>query len=150
MKWFNRTAQGFSPGSRRGVESMLNTLNALRRHFQGESSTTPNPGLKPWAILWDHFVVEDSQSIIATMVCDDERVLSPLLSSGEALRCSSSIYRLAGHQEIRLDPIDIESEITTFRCRQGRVQQAQSVLSALSQKTLSPALKGSGAVSMGI
>jgi hypothetical protein len=38
--------------STRRVESML---NALGRHFQGESSETPNPGLKPWAIIFNRF-----------------------------------------------------------------------------------------------
>jgi hypothetical protein len=33
-------------------------LNALGRHFQGESCDTSNPGLKPWAVLCDHFVVK--------------------------------------------------------------------------------------------
>ena len=43
--------------------------------------------LKPWAILWDHFVVKNSRSRIAVMVYDGERVPIRLLPTAGALRC---------------------------------------------------------------
>jgi hypothetical protein len=72
MKWFNRTAQGFSPGYRQsksrperatdidhvspggdiccGVEEDL-----IRSPLQGEVMWALSPGLKPWAVLYTPF-----------------------------------------------------------------------------------------------
>ena len=88
MKWFNRTAQGFQPWVRLRRRSALpvrqsfalsseggkvapevrrgwwnqrgNIVNArFGRHFQGGLRASSNPGLKPWAILSDHFMVQN-------------------------------------------------------------------------------------------
>jgi hypothetical protein len=43
---------------------MANTVYAfLGRHFQGASCSTRNPGLKPWAILSDHFMVKNRSDL---------------------------------------------------------------------------------------
>jgi hypothetical protein len=72
MTWFKRIAQGFNPGlvvRARCPESGTRRWGAagdfknehqeinLGRHFQGGSCATRHPGLKPWAILSDHFMV---------------------------------------------------------------------------------------------
>jgi hypothetical protein len=86
MKWFKRIAQGFSPGSH-GAKHALKVASESRVsgvamliprialnlgcHFpavarqreamadkQGTSPRPPNPGLKPWAILLNHFMVK--------------------------------------------------------------------------------------------
>ena len=88
MKWFKRTAQGLQPWarwSRRGALPVRhsfalssdggkvapevprdrwnqnnNILNArLGRHFQGALRASCNPGLKPWAVQSDHFMVKN-------------------------------------------------------------------------------------------
>ena len=75
MKWFNKTAQGFSPGLTWFIRGALKAapdvwpgqwINAatplkalLGRRFQSVSGSTPNPGLKPWAVLSDHFMVKE-------------------------------------------------------------------------------------------
>src|ERR1700730_14769131 len=85
MKWSNRIAQGFSPGwadtqdrpesgdRRRCVSSHVTsrsichainsiqpgfTCHAVRSPLSGRSYGLPHPGLKPWAILSDHFMVK--------------------------------------------------------------------------------------------
>jgi hypothetical protein len=82
MKWSHRIAQGFSPGwtspktalkwrPSKAVSSsttipncsLVRNIPALiqrhtfGRHFQGDLEVLPHPGLKPWAILLDHFMV---------------------------------------------------------------------------------------------
>jgi hypothetical protein len=73
MKWFKRIAQGFSPGSH-GAKHALKVASESRvsgvamliprialnlgGHYQGTSPRPPNPGLKPWAILLNHFMVK--------------------------------------------------------------------------------------------
>jgi len=85
MKWFNRTAQGFSPGlsmarnrpesggrgrgpyenglmaggSNQQMEITQRTLPAkpIGRHFQGAGRRLMNPGLKPWAMFYNRFAV---------------------------------------------------------------------------------------------
>ena len=37
--------------------------NIFGRHFQGALSGCGNPGLKPWAILFSHFMAKRSQSL---------------------------------------------------------------------------------------
>ena len=74
MKWFKRTAQGFQPWVRWFRRCALkvapevrralwnqndNMLNArFGRHFQGAPCASRNSGLKPWAVLSDHFMVK--------------------------------------------------------------------------------------------
>jgi len=83
MKWANRIAQGFSPGktvlgNRPESEDRLARLgkpgwnvrrcfipgrptcrlrraSVFGRHCQGDPRAVPDPGLKPWAVLLDHF-----------------------------------------------------------------------------------------------
>jgi hypothetical protein len=76
MKWFNRTAQGFSPGDIQHEPRPERATDArdvlsgrvffcsgvgdpIRSPLQGEFMGTPFPGLKPWAILFDHFMVKN-------------------------------------------------------------------------------------------
>jgi hypothetical protein len=88
MKWHNRTAQGFSPGDDNEFGCALKgrpnkipsvpvwsvTIQDLgavcgevthaayeqpfRSPIQGESLLEPDPGLKPWAILFSHFMAD--------------------------------------------------------------------------------------------
>jgi hypothetical protein len=78
MKWFNRTAQGFSPGNagirtrperaaqwRKLSPHLRNKPAHLSVALSGRSHHVRSPtGLKPWAILSDHFVVK---RIVATV-----------------------------------------------------------------------------------
>jgi hypothetical protein len=84
MKWSHRIAQGFSPGwtspktalkvatewgrlfqhdhpklSHRSTHPALIQHHTFGRHFQGDFGVLPHPGLKPWAILLDHFMVKN-------------------------------------------------------------------------------------------
>jgi hypothetical protein len=48
----------------REVVTKFGTVDSKRRpnlgcHFQGTSPYASNPGLKPWAILSDHFMVKN-------------------------------------------------------------------------------------------
>src|SRR5258708_19297730 len=86
MKWSNRIAHGFSPGWATpqhrpesgdrmcGVESRPDVTNGVRvcdghagrkgptrSPLSGRSSDLSTPGLKPWAILLDHFMVKNPQ-----------------------------------------------------------------------------------------
>jgi len=81
MKWFERTAQGFSPGKRpkpnrpeRATDRcvvfarMIVTVNiadaankSVRLPLQGSAATSGYPGLKPWAVLLNHFMVNKIQ-----------------------------------------------------------------------------------------
>jgi hypothetical protein len=81
MKWFERTAQGFSPGERPkpnrperltdrcvDVARMIVTVNiadvankSVRLPLQGNVANSGYPGLKPWAVLLNHFMVNKIQ-----------------------------------------------------------------------------------------
>jgi hypothetical protein len=77
MKWFERTAQGFSPGKRpmanrpaRVTDKCIVFANrivnaktaraankSVRLPFQGNAAYFCDPGLKPWAVFLNHFMV---------------------------------------------------------------------------------------------
>jgi hypothetical protein len=88
MKWSHRIAQGFSPGwtspktaLKVATESgrlfqhdhpkllhcskhpALIQHHTFGRHFQGDLGASPHPGLKPRAILLDHFMVKNWQKL---------------------------------------------------------------------------------------
>ena len=80
MKWSERTAQGFSPGlaeyrkcpesGTRGWELFVDSQREYQeprvgRHLRGASLHFAYPGLKPWAVLSDHFMVK-KQSMVPT------------------------------------------------------------------------------------
>ena len=69
MKWLKKTAEGFSPGNAckptpalKGRPNGLGATHdgltnyASRSPFQGGHLFAAYPGLKPWAVLRDHFV----------------------------------------------------------------------------------------------
>jgi hypothetical protein len=73
MKWLKRTAQGFNPGlagqaecpesGTRGSERFVESKRRCRKHvpwapLSGRISRLGYPGLKPWAVLLDHFVAK--------------------------------------------------------------------------------------------
>jgi hypothetical protein len=79
MKWFNRTAQGFSPGyqqrkSRPERATDIHDVYAdediycrgaedrIRPPFQGEIVYALSPGLKPWAVLYTPFGRQEPES----------------------------------------------------------------------------------------
>jgi len=119
MKWFERIAQGFNPGSasrvmcpesgtRRGTGLARRYRTSLRtpvgRHFssfvpvalqtmtdrQGVSSITRNPGVKPWAVLCDHFMVKAFPVV-------NERVSSPTVNREDFLLGTSVNFSSESH-----------------------------------------------------
>jgi hypothetical protein len=77
MKWFDRTARGFSPGKRpmanrpaRATDGCVVSAKlivigtnadvankSIRLPFQGNSAYPRQPGPKPWAVFFNHFMV---------------------------------------------------------------------------------------------
>jgi hypothetical protein len=77
MKWFNRTAQGFSPGKGPitnrperaadrcvvfakifATDRIADAANEyVRLPLQGNPAYSCYPGLKPWAVFFNHFMV---------------------------------------------------------------------------------------------
>jgi hypothetical protein len=47
--------------SHRSKHPALIQHHTFGRHFQGDLGVLPHPGLKPWAILLDHFMVKNWQ-----------------------------------------------------------------------------------------
>jgi hypothetical protein len=80
MKWSERIAQGFSPGydvARRAlkVAAEVDVQVVFARQSTDRTPTSgatfrarfssSNPGLKPWAILLDHFMVKPNQLVFS-------------------------------------------------------------------------------------
>jgi hypothetical protein len=65
MKWFQRIAQGFSPGKGPHHKFALKGRPSITREppfrfwrpYRADLHGIPYPGLKPWAILLNHFGV---------------------------------------------------------------------------------------------
>jgi hypothetical protein len=96
MKWFERIAQGFNPGlvgrsecPESGtriwdwlVESTYESQKyACRTPLSGRISRRAYPGLKPWAVLSDHFMVKKAFLNATPLVQVDPKLIcwEPLL-----------------------------------------------------------------------
>src|SRR5260370_27082777 len=132
MKWLNRIAQGFSPGDHGPSENRpegatehylpprsVTVSNALaadpcaqpicRSPLQGDVKDANYPGLKPWAILFCHFMADPAVQArprvfpmpaynFATIIC------SSLTMSAENLRIPSANFSVAIRSSLSAKP----------------------------------------------